>query len=121
MVIQFFSHIISGTPPDALKRKVRIYKPVESTMQSGQSGKSWKIDWDITDRWSNPVMGWASSADAMQALNVKFETKDQAVLFAERQGYDWKVQEPKEEKWTKKTYADNYTFIPGHLRLHKTK
>lgn len=77
-------------------------------MQSGQSGSVWKIDWDVKDRWSNSVMGWCSSADPMQAVNIKFHTKEQAISFAERQGFSWEVQEPKMVKWTKKTYADNY-------------
>jgi len=109
--IAYEAEVVNGTPAEILKRKVRIYIPVESTMQSGQSGKQWKMDWDVVDRWSNPVMGWASSADPMQALSIKFQTKDQAILFAERNGYDWTVQEPKQEKWTKKTYADNYTVF----------
>ena len=78
-------------------------------MQSGMLENTWKIDWDILDKWENPVMGWTSSADPMQALNIKFQTKEQAILFAERQGYTGEVQEPKEPRWTKKTYADNYT------------
>jgi NADH dehydrogenase (ubiquinone) Fe-S protein 4 len=37
-------------------------------------------------------MGWTSSADPVQALNVKFLTKDDAVLFADKQGWDYWIE-----------------------------
>jgi len=66
-------------------------------------------------------MGWASSADTQQALTMKFASKEDAIHFAERQGWNYYVQEPKETKFRKKVYADNYKYSPGKLRMVKTK
>jgi hypothetical protein len=69
---------------------VRIYRPAPPSTQSAKcSSHSWVIDWDILQgagRWENPLMGWASTADYMQATNLKFGTREQAVAFCERQG-----------------------------------
>ncbi|KAJ3300085.1 hypothetical protein HK104_004807 [Borealophlyctis nickersoniae] len=120
--IIYEADVISGVPPEISRRSVRIFKPSKTAMQSGTAGsKEWKIDFDVQERWENKLMGWASSADAMQGVNIRFKTKEDAILFAERQGYDYWVEEPKREKERIKTYADNFKYVPGKLRLVKTK
>ena len=49
------------------------------------------MDWDPLPkghRWENPLMGWQSSADVMQGTHLKFNTRDDAIHFAEKQGYE---------------------------------
>ncbi|RIA90401.1 NADH-ubiquinone oxidoreductase 21kDa subunit [Glomus cerebriforme] len=118
--------VISGAPKEVLYRTVRIFKPTRTAMQSGEHNtKHWRINFDIlesSDRWENPLMGWASSADYMQALRLKFKSKEDAIYFAEKQGrWDYYVQEHKEPEFRKKMYADNYKYSPGKLRIIKTK
>ncbi|CAO3660525.1 unnamed protein product [Umbelopsis ramanniana] len=107
------------------ERTVRIYRPARTATQSGKQGaKLWKIDFDILPdgaRWENPLIGWASSSDYQQALTMKFAEKDQAISFAEKQGWNYYVQEPKEVKFVKKSYADNFKYSAGKLRNIKTK
>lgn len=67
------------------------------------------------------MMGWSSSADTVQALQIKFNTKEEAVKFAERQGYSYWVEDPRPEKITPKLYADNFKYSAGPLRYHHTK
>ncbi|KAI9492914.1 ETC complex I subunit conserved region-domain-containing protein [Zychaea mexicana] len=116
---------ISGAPEELLDRTVRIFSPSKPATQSGKFGtRHWRIDFDILpegNRWENPLIGWASSADYQQGLSIKFSTKDDAIAFAERQGWNYYVQEPKKVKFAKKSYADNYKYVPGQLRLIKTK
>ena len=53
-----------GVPKDQTTRKVRIYRPANTTMQSGTSSSQarlWRIDFETQDRWENSLMGWASS------------------------------------------------------------
>lgn len=91
-------------------------------MQSGTAeAEHWKLDFDVTERWSNPLMGWSSSADTVQALRIKFRTRDAAINFAERQGYEYWVQEPAPETFTPKLYAENFKYNPNKLRYHHTK
>ena len=43
--------------------------------------------------------GWSSSADTVQAIRLNFKTKEDAILFATRQGYKFRVIEPKVTKF----------------------
>lgn len=90
------------------KRQARIFRPTKNAMQSGTNETSrWQIDFDAEQKWTNPLMGWASrcdincfygiiieidnifvinSSDAVQALRLRFDTKEDAIQFAEKQG-----------------------------------
>ncbi|KAI0322354.1 ETC complex I subunit conserved region-domain-containing protein [Amylostereum chailletii] len=87
--------VISGAPAELRHRTVRIYQPARNTMQSGGAKmERWRIDFDILQgggRWENPLMGWASSADYIQGTRVSFRSKEDAVHFAEKQGWDYYV------------------------------
>lgn len=58
-------------------------------------------------------MGWQSSGDYMQATHLDFATKDQAIHFAEKQGYEYFVQEPNERKFVVKQYANQFLHVYG--------
>ena len=62
-----------------------------------------------------------NSGDPLQATSIKFPTKESAVSFAEQQGYDYWIDEPKEPKFRVKQYASNYKYTPGKLRICHTK
>ncbi|KAI9307968.1 ETC complex I subunit conserved region-domain-containing protein [Cunninghamella echinulata] len=117
--------VVSGAPEALSERSVRIFSPTKPATQSGKNGtRHWRIDFDILEdgnRWENPLIGWASSSDYQQALQIKFNSKDAAIKFAQKQGWSYFVQEPKPVKFVKKAYADNYKYCPGKLRLIKTK
>jgi len=117
--------IVSGAPVELRHRQVRIFKPTRSTTQSGGSkGNIWRIDFDTLlggGRWENPLMGWASSADYNQALSLKFTTMEDAIRFAEKQGWEYYVQQPKLKRIPPKNYSENYVYVPGKLRIAHTK
>nr|CAG8465567.1 9950_t:CDS:2 [Entrophospora candida] len=106
-------------------RTVKIFKPAPSAAQSGtHNSKHWRIDFDILEggsKWENPLMGWPSSADSVQALQLKFRSKEDAIRFAEKQGWEYFIQENREVEFHKKSYSDNYKYSPGKLRIIKTK
>ncbi|KAL4081092.1 Ndufs4, NADH dehydrogenase Fe-S protein 4 [Scleroderma citrinum] len=117
--------VISGAPTELHHRAVRIYQPTRNTMQSG-SGKSerWRIDWDILQgggRWENPLMGFASSADYMQGTRISFATKEAAVNFAEKQGWDYYFQPQTIKRIPPKNYAENFVYKSQKLRIVRTK
>uniref|UniRef100_A0A5K1K595 NADH dehydrogenase [ubiquinone] iron-sulfur protein 4, mitochondrial n=1 Tax=Ganoderma boninense TaxID=34458 RepID=A0A5K1K595_9APHY len=110
--------VVSGAP-------IRIFQPTRSTTQSG-SGKSnqWRIDWDILQgggRWENPLMGWASSADYMQGTRLSFRTKEDAIHFAEKQGWDYYVAPTEVTRIPPKNYSENFVYKPNKLRICRTK
>lgn len=82
------------------------------------------MDWDVLGkghRWENPLMGWQSSADFMQGTHINFKSKEDAIAFAEKQGYEYFVQEPNERHITPKAYADNFLYSPKKLKHIRTK
>jgi len=115
--------VLSGAPIELQARTVRIYKPTKTATQSGDwHGHHWRMDWDILGkghRWENPLMGWQSSADFMQGTHLNFKSREDAIRFADKQGYEYFVQEPNERKVAPKAYANNFlhTFKPlKHIR-----
>jgi hypothetical protein len=92
---------------------VRIYKPARNAMQSGK-GKSvfWVLE-HIADapRERDPLMGWTSSGDTRQQVKLRFDTKEEAIAYAEREGLAYQVMpEAPAGRPIKKSYSDNFKF-----------
>ncbi len=66
-------------------------------------------------------MGWQSSGDIMQGTRLEFKSKEDAIAFAEKQGYEYFVQEPKVRSFTPKAYANNFLYTPKKLKLIRAK
>lgn len=120
------NEVVSGAPETlSTNRVVRIFKEAKAATQQGRhNGKSWKLDWDVLgkgNRWENDLMGYQSSADYMQGTIMKFDTKEAAIRFAQGQGWDHYVQEPKERHFRKKEYAMNFYHSAGPLKHIRTK
>ncbi|CAK4034865.1 NADH-ubiquinone oxidoreductase 21 kDa subunit, mitochondrial [Lecanosticta acicola] len=117
--------VLSGAPVELQARTVRIYKPAKTATQSGDwHSHHWRMDWDPLSkghRWENPLMGWQSSADFMQGTHLNFESKDDAIRFANKQGYEYFVQEPNERRIIPKAYADQFVHSPKKLKQVRTK
>ncbi len=90
----------------------RIYRPAKSAMQSGTaSTKSWALDYDPeTPREIEPLMGWTSSGDMNQQVRLRFDSKDEAVAYAERHAIPYRVYEDKRPARRTMAYADNFAF-----------
>ncbi|QPH04624.1 NADH:ubiquinone oxidoreductase 21kD subunit [Epichloe festucae Fl1] len=117
--------VLSGAPMELQARTVRIYKESKPATQSGDfRTERWRMDWDILPkghRWENPLMGWQSSGDFMQGTHVNFKSKEDAIHFAEKQGYEYFVQEPNSRKVSPKAYANNFLYSPKKLKHIRTK
>lgn len=59
-----------------------------------------------------PLMGWTGSSDTRRQVRLSFPTKEQALTFAKRQGWDYTVGEPHEPRLRPKSYADNFRRQP---------
>jgi len=115
----------TGAPDELTQRSVNIYKMSPSATQSGrQQQKGWRINWDVVDRanrWEDPLIGYASSGDYMQATEMHFHTKEDAIRFATSQGWNYYVREPKKRDFHPKAYGDNFLHVPGKLKMIFTK
>jgi NADH dehydrogenase (ubiquinone) Fe-S protein 4 len=111
--------------PPLSDHPTRIYKASKPATQSGTwHGHHWRMDWDILQkghRWENPLMGWQSSGDYMQGTHLNFKSKEDAILFAQKQGYEYFVQEPNERRFVPKAYANNFVHEPKKLKHIRTK
>ena len=79
-------------------------------MQSGiGKTKKWILEY-IDDSISiNPLMGWESSTNTLSELKLFFDTKDQAIEYANKNKINYELIEPKKRKIVKKSYAENFT------------
>ncbi len=66
-------------------------------------------------------MGWQSTADALHCLHLNFKSKEDAIQFALKQGYEYFVQEPNERRIVPKAYANNFMHSPKKLKKIPTK
>lgn len=92
--------------------KARIYLPSKTAMQSGKANtKRWHLEFDVAGaRFVEPLMGWTGSHDTASQLNLTFETREEAVSYAEREGLDYEVEEPHARSPKPRAYADNFAF-----------
>ena len=91
----------------------RIYKPAKSATQSGLGRtKHWLLEFDQTEpRETEPLMGWTSSGDMRQQLKLWFDTREEAVAYAAREGIACRVEEPLPTTPRKGlSYSDNFKF-----------
>ncbi len=91
---------------------VRIYQPAKNAMQSGRAKtKTWILEFmPIAAERADDLMGWTGGGDTRKQLQMKFESKEQAIAFAEKKGLSYVVKEPKTRKLQIKNYADNFAL-----------
>ena len=89
----------------------RIYRPAKTAMQSGKARtKDWVLEFEpVTARVPEPLMGWTSSTDMNGQVRLAFETKEEAIAYAQKHGVPFQLAEPKEHGLVIKAYADNFS------------
>jgi|SRR5690242_7678450 hypothetical protein len=89
-----------------------IYKPAKTAMQSGPARtKDWVLEFEPElPREIEPLMGWTSSADMKAQIRLSFESKEEAIAYAERNGIAYHLSEPMPRRPVRKSYADNFRF-----------
>ncbi|EFN62326.1 NADH dehydrogenase [ubiquinone] iron-sulfur protein 4, mitochondrial [Camponotus floridanus] len=103
---------VSGVPEEHIKtRRVRIYQPAKSAMQSGTNNiQFWQMDFDTRERWENPLMGWTSSGDPMSNIQVNFATKEEAIAHCKKMGWEYYVQKPNLNQPKPRSYGINFSW-----------
>lgn len=94
--------------------KVRIFRPARTAMQSGEAlTHKWVLEFEPTlPRSRDQLMGWTGSADMWRQIRLRFDTLEEAIAYADRQGYTYTVQMPHRAKRRAKSYADNFRYRP---------
>ncbi|GLJ29209.1 hypothetical protein SUGI_0576080 [Cryptomeria japonica] len=105
---------VAGIPHEHLSRRVIIYSPGRTPTQQGSAKVgTWKIDFMSTQKWENPLMGWTSTGDPYANVGdagLYFKSKEAAINFAEKHGWDYKIKEPHTPLLRPKAYADNFKW-----------
>jgi hypothetical protein len=94
--------------------KVKIFKPSKNAMQSGRhSSEMWVLEYELeTPRRPEPLMGWTSANDTLNQVRMKFESKDAAFAFADKNGWEVDLEEPHERIIHPRNYVDNFKYRP---------
>jgi len=70
---------------------------------------SWVLEW-----WSDrparpdPLTGWTGGSEPQAYVRITFPTKEAAIAYCERQGYDFVFQPEPPRKLRLQNYADNF-------------
>jgi hypothetical protein len=93
-------------------KHVRIFKPAKTAMQSGRAKtREWVMEFEPTDRaMPDPIIGWAGSHDTARQVSLHFDTKEEAIEHARKNGFTYTVREAKERRIKPKAYADHFAF-----------
>ena len=90
--------------------QMRIFQLPKTAMQEGRGlTKRWVLEFEPdSPRGIEPLMGWTSSPDTRQQLRLWFDTEEEAIIYAERHGYMYSLDRPRERDIRPKSYAENF-------------
>jgi hypothetical protein len=89
----------------------RIFRPSKTAMQSGKGNSlGWVLEFEPKDaRRQDPLMTQTGDTESSQ-VRLSFETKDEAVRYADQHGIAFQLIDPHPPKRILKAYADNFAF-----------
>jgi ETC complex I subunit conserved region len=90
----------------------RIYQPAKTAMQSGKArSRKWVLEYEPErPREIEPLMGWTASSDMRSQVNLEFDTKEEAVAYAQTHAIPFQVFEPHRAAPKSRSYSDNFRF-----------
>ena len=90
----------------------RIFSPARTAMQSGKAkAGNWVLEFDPEKRKTiDPLMGYTSSGDMKSQVRLVFDTREEAVAYAEKNGIAFRIEQPKEPKRRQISYAENFRY-----------
>ena len=90
-----------------------IFRPAKTAMQSGRAKTTdWVLEFEPkAARRPDPLMGWTQTTDTESSqVRLTFDSKEDAVRYAEQHGIAFQLVDPKPAKRIIKAYADNFAF-----------
>lgn len=91
----------------------RIFRPSKTAMQSGRAkAANWVLEFEPSAaRHPDRLMGWTVTSDTESSqVRLTFDTKEEAVRYAETHGIAFQLTDPAPAKRIIKAYADNFAF-----------
>ncbi|MCB1423113.1 MAG: ETC complex I subunit [Nitratireductor sp.] len=92
----------------------RIFSPSKTAMQSGRAKTGhWVLEFEReTPRRIEPLMGYTSSSDMKSQIRLDFDSLEEAVAYAEREGLEYHVEPAPPARKARRvmSYAENFSY-----------
>ncbi len=92
----------------------RIFKPAKTATQSGLAKTDhWRLEFEpAAPRTVEPLMGYTSSTDMTQQLRLSFDTKEEAIAYADEERHRLSGLRGRGAKSApnRTSYSDNFKF-----------
>lgn len=81
-------------------------------MQSGKAAaEKWIVEYEPATRpTADPLMGYNSSADMRRQIRLEFDTREEAIAYAERNAIPFRVLDDHKAERQTISYADNFRY-----------
>lgn len=88
----------------------RISQIGRKTTQSGKANAGlWLLEFERQEPLRpDPLTGWNGSGDTNTQVRITFRTRDEAIDFCNRKGFQYHLVEPTPVKMKIQAYADNF-------------
>jgi ETC complex I subunit conserved region len=88
----------------------RIFRPSKNAMQSGRAKTNvWCLEFESDAvRSADPLMGWTSSTDTQGQVKLTFDSREDAIAYAQQNGLAFQVTDTKDPKRIPRAYSDNF-------------
>ncbi len=88
----------------------RIIEVQRRTTQSGKARDgSWTLEFErVEPLRADPLTGWAGSGDTKTQVRLSFDTKEEAIAYATRKGFDIHLVPAPPVALKLQAYADNF-------------
>lgn len=88
----------------------RIFSPAKTAMQSGKGNTGfWVLQFEPNEaKMIDSLMGYTSSGDMKSQVKLTFDTKEEAVAYATKNGIAYRIEEPHPVTRKKVSYSDNF-------------
>jgi hypothetical protein len=88
----------------------RITEIDRKPTQSGKANNGrWQLEFERVDALRpDPLTGWAGSSDTRPQVRLTFDTRDAAVDYARRNGFDYHIVPASPVSLKIQAYADNF-------------
>jgi len=90
----------------------RIFSPAKTAMQSGKAKTGyWVLEYEPEKpKKIDPLMGYTSSSDMKSQIRLTFDTREEAVAYAQKHGIPYRIELPKEAARRQISYAENFRY-----------
>ena len=101
-----------GDSRESAAMPARIYQRPKNAMQSGKALTSdWILEFAPAEaKKPDPLMGWSSAQDTLNQVQLRFDTLEEALAYANRSGLEYTIIEPNVRTPKAKSYADNFRY-----------